>query len=205
MLKPIVSNTPRTLVFFLSLLLFPAAVYAQQTFASGFDGEDNVAGKRSAPGESDGCTLWFNGDFEDCCYRHDFAYRKSGLNWRTRLRADNRLFLCIAGKKGIWHLPLAPVMWTGVRIFGSDLLPLSSRNIVHQSFKRMFVSFGKRDKRFRQKMNRGTGKGKWMKFHFLKSGIYKLTRFLQIKLWNCITANRKFFDSRIFWYYYALG
>jgi len=83
------------------------------------------AGIKSVPAktfQSDGCTLWFNGEYRKCCDSHDLAYFNS-RGWRARLRADNRLFECVA-KIGFTYSIVAPVMWLGVRLFGSPWFPL---------------------------------------------------------------------------------
>lgn len=120
------------------MLLLSGVVYAQQSKAadskmSRFTQEHKIL----PPGfVSDGCTMWFNADYKDCCVQHDLDYFNTGNRWRGRFRADNRLFLCVAGKNGSWHLLVAPVMWSGVRIFGSDWLPLSNKNVVHKFMRR---------------------------------------------------------------------
>ena len=138
MAKIIVPNT-QTLCFLIFLFLSPAATDAQQSNSSDPHSTNISVNSHLAPPPSDGCTMWFDGDFKDCCVEHDRAYLTGGDHWRTRLRADNRLFTCVAGKKGAWHLALAPVMWTGVRIFGSDLSPSSRQNVIHRFFKRAFA------------------------------------------------------------------
>ncbi|MGI8467542.1 MAG: FAD-binding oxidoreductase [Pyrinomonadaceae bacterium] len=76
--------------------------------------------------KSDGCTHFPNGDYLDCCVQHDLAYFKGG-SWKERWRADGQLRKCVAAKNGWWHKPLAPVMWSGVRIGGVPFLPTKFR------------------------------------------------------------------------------
>lgn len=142
----IIPKRKALLSFLLYLFLFSAPICAQQNEANNSGGRDVSIDTISAPRASDDCTMWFDGDYKDCCRQHDLDYLTGGDNWRTRLRADNRLFICIAGKKGVWHLALAPVMWIGVRIFGSDLSPSSRKNIVHRFFKRVFAGSKKRER-----------------------------------------------------------
>ncbi len=85
---------------------------AAETFPEGF--------------KTDGCTLFPDGDYRDCCVTHDLAYFAGGTG-RERRQADNRLFKCVANKKGWWHKIVAPVMWTGVRIGGVSFLPTPFR------------------------------------------------------------------------------
>jgi hypothetical protein len=98
----------------------------------------------SADFKSDGCTLWFDGNFQDCCIQHDLDYwnwYKTG-GWRGRLRADNRLFTCIAGK-GFFQKGMAPFMWLGVRIFGSPLFPAQKGNVIYNTSKKVIRFFRK--------------------------------------------------------------
>ena len=134
-----VINCKMRLSFAVCLLLISGTIYAQQNEKNNPAAKSVFVSKSSASLATDNCTMWFDGDYRDCCRQHDADYLTGGDNWRTRLQADNHLFLCIAGKKGIWHLALAPVMWTGVRIFGSDFSPSSRRNVIHKFFKRAFV------------------------------------------------------------------
>jgi hypothetical protein len=78
--------------------------------------------------QSDGCTMWFNGQYRKCCDNHDLDYFK-GSGWRDRLTADNRLFTCVA-KMGFEYSIVAPVMWLGVRIFGSPWFPIHKKKKV---------------------------------------------------------------------------
>ena len=75
---------------------------------------------------SDGCSMFPDGKYRDCCVVHDLAYFNGG-NWKLRWRADKELFKCVAAKRGIEHKFIAPVMWLGVRSFGVDWLPTSFR------------------------------------------------------------------------------
>ncbi|MGI9035990.1 MAG: hypothetical protein ACR2GD_08125 [Pyrinomonadaceae bacterium] len=76
--------------------------------------------------KSDGCSLFPNGDYLDCCVQHDLAYFKGG-SWTQRWRADGQLKECVAAKDGWWHKPLSLVMWSGVRIGGVPFLPTKFR------------------------------------------------------------------------------
>lgn len=89
---------------------------------------DSVAAPQTFPEnfKSDGCSHFPDGDYLDCCVRHDLAYSKGG-SWKARWRADNQLRKCVAAKNGWWHKPLAPVMWAGVRIGGVSFLPTPFR------------------------------------------------------------------------------
>ncbi len=78
--------------------------------------------------QSDGCTMWFDGEYKGCCEKHDLAYFKSS-GWRSRLKADNGLFKCVAnlGPPYLWS---ASIMWIGVRIFGSSWFPIHKKRIL---------------------------------------------------------------------------
>lgn len=107
---------------FISLLLglLSLSSYAQS-------GSDSVV-KTVVPAnfKSDGCSMFPDGDYRDCCVEHDKAYY-SGGSWSQRWQADKRLFKCVARKDGWWHKPLAPLIWAGVRIGGVGFLPTSFR------------------------------------------------------------------------------
>jgi hypothetical protein len=87
---------------------------------------ESVPGALPGNFKTDGCTLFPDGDYKNCCVSHDLAYFNGGT-LRERLRADNVLFKCVANKKGWWHKIVAPVMWTGVRIGGVSFLPTPFR------------------------------------------------------------------------------
>jgi hypothetical protein len=76
--------------------------------------------------KSDGCSMFPDGKYRDCCVEHDRAY-SSGGSWTKRWRADKKLFKCVAAKKGLQHKFIAPLMWLGVRAGGVHWLPTSFR------------------------------------------------------------------------------
>lgn len=76
--------------------------------------------------KSDGCSLFPDGKYLDCCVEHDKTYYVGG-NWKQRWRADKKLFKCVARKKGFEHKIIAPLMWLGVRIGGVSWLPTKFR------------------------------------------------------------------------------
>lgn len=154
MSKIIISNRNTLLLFLIYPFFLSGTIYAQRNETANPGGKGTSVDKTFASPVSDGCTMWFDGDYKDCCVQHDLEYLKGGNNWRTRLRADNMLFICVAGKKGLWHIALAPVMWAGVRIFGSDLSPSSRKNIIHKFFKRTFTLLGNQDRQSRRNVKR---------------------------------------------------
>lgn len=76
--------------------------------------------------KSDGCTLFPDGDFRDCCQAHDLAYFAGG-SVRERWRADNALMACVAKKKGWHHKLIAPIMRAGVLVGGAQFFPTPFR------------------------------------------------------------------------------
>ncbi len=76
--------------------------------------------------KSDGCSMFPDGDYRNCCVAHDVAYFAGG-SWTTRWQADKNLYKCVAATKGFQHKIIAPVMWLGVRIGGVHFLPTPFR------------------------------------------------------------------------------
>lgn len=73
----------------------------------------------------DGCSMFPDGNYWDCCKTHDDSYFFGGT-WQQRLQADNELYSCVQAK---WwfHYLLAPTMWLGVRIWWAPIFPSSFR------------------------------------------------------------------------------
>lgn len=67
--------------------------------------------------ESDICTWFPDGNYEDCCVAHDREYFFGG-SWKERWRSDKKLFQCVWSKPKFYNKIVAPVMWLGVRVFG---------------------------------------------------------------------------------------
>lgn len=90
--------------------------------------DSNSANREMPPDfKSDGCSLFPDGKYRDCCVQHDKVYYFGG-SCKQRLQADNQLFKCVASKKGWYHkVFIAPVMWLGVRIGGVSFLPTPFR------------------------------------------------------------------------------
>jgi hypothetical protein len=76
--------------------------------------------------KSDGCSLFPDGDYRNCCVAHDLAYF-SGGSWTARWRADKNLYKCVVATKGFQHKLIAPVMWLGVRAGGLHFFPTPFR------------------------------------------------------------------------------
>lgn len=78
------------------------------------------------PFKSDGCTLWPDLDYKNCCDRHDHDYWIGG-SYYERLRSDRQLRDCVA-TKGEWYHPIiARLMFIGVRIGGAFFWPVRWR------------------------------------------------------------------------------
>lgn len=93
-----------------------------------FGQNDSAAAPRQMPADfkSDGCSLFPDGKYRDCCVAHDTDYYFGG-SCKARLKSDNRLFKCVAAKKGVYPKLIAPFMWLGVRVFGVSFLPTPFR------------------------------------------------------------------------------
>lgn len=105
-------------ILFLTILL-SIGVFAQNNQKSRI--EINFANFKS-----DGCSLFPDGDYRNCCVAHDRAYYGGG-SWTARWRADKNLYKCVAATKGFQHKIIAPLMWLGVRVGGLHFLPTPFR------------------------------------------------------------------------------
>ena len=76
--------------------------------------------------KTDGCSMFPDGCYRDCCVEHDLAYFLGGDS-EERRKADRRLLECVSSKKGFHHKLLGPLMWLGVRVGGTPLLPTPFR------------------------------------------------------------------------------
>lgn len=103
------------------VILFSLGAVAQKT-------PPKLIGATTLPADfvGDGCSSFPDYDYRDCCFEHDKAYYVGG-SWTRRWRADKKLYKCVAAKKGFEHKLIAPVMWSGVRIFGAPFLPTTFR------------------------------------------------------------------------------
>ncbi|MCB1025961.1 MAG: hypothetical protein KDB79_16315 [Acidobacteria bacterium] len=106
--------------------------------ASGVFSQTNVSGETIAPGElaedhqhppgfmSDGCTAFPDGNYRECCEAHDLDYFRGG-SFSERRASDKRLYTCVKAKGGWKNKMLAPMMYLGVRVFGTAWLPTKFR------------------------------------------------------------------------------
>lgn len=73
--------------------------------------------------ESDGCSMFFDGYWNDCCYDHDEKYWKGGTR-ADRKKADAELMSCVALRG---YPVIGILMYIGVRIGGVSFLPTPFR------------------------------------------------------------------------------
>ncbi len=75
------------------------------------------------PFKSDGCSCWPDGDWVECCVRHDLVYWMGGTR-EQRERADLELRDCVTEKD---HPVVAWMMYYGARAGGVWWLPTPFR------------------------------------------------------------------------------
>ena len=91
--------------------------------------EGHVDAEKINPFKSDGCSMFPEGSAEqktlwlECCIAHDYAYWKGGT-FQERLEADRNLKVCV---ENVADLEVGLIMFTGVRIGGTPLLPTPFR------------------------------------------------------------------------------
>ena len=71
------------------------------------------------PFKSDGCSLWPNGNWKECCIEHDKKYWQGGTRVE-RLKADKQLKKCVTIKR---YPIIGNFMYIGVRIGGWPWFP----------------------------------------------------------------------------------
>ena len=98
---------------FLFIVVFSLSIFSQ------------TAPVRVMPADfkSDGCSLFPDGNYHDCCVEHDKAYYFGGTK-AERKAADRQLCDCVRAKG---HRFLAPMMYLGVRVGGVAWLPTPFR------------------------------------------------------------------------------
>ena len=110
----------KKIIFIFFVLCLSSSVASAQT------NSDSAIKTIPATFKSDGCSMFPDCKYRDCCVEHDRAYYV-GESWTQRWQADKKLFKCVAGKKGFQHKFIAPVMWLGVRVGGVSWLPTPFR------------------------------------------------------------------------------
>lgn len=91
-----ISQTVKYILIFLwsSLVLHFAILFISVLFT-----RYNTENQITHPYRTDGCTLYVDGDYSDCCEAHDHAYWQWWPIYK-KLLADATLYACIAEK---WH------------------------------------------------------------------------------------------------------
>ena len=93
---------------------------AEQRCVQSLEGGRRVPSRRF---RSDGCSLWFDGDWAACCVQHDLVYWCGGTA-EERKRADASLRECVAARAPSWF---AGLTYLGVRVGGHPLFPVPYR------------------------------------------------------------------------------
>ena len=77
----------------------------------------------SRPFRTDGCTLWPDSVWQQCCVDHDIAYWCGGTK-EHRAHADRELRNCVDAHYSDWRGPfLGGLMSSTARLFGAPWLP----------------------------------------------------------------------------------
>lgn len=105
-----------TLIIF---ILFSPDLFAQNR-------TNTTTNRVPADFKSDGCSLFPDCNYRDCCVEHDKDYYSGGTG-KERWRSDKRLYKCVRSRKGWKNEVIAPIMWLGTRVFGVSLLPTPFR------------------------------------------------------------------------------
>ncbi|CAN5390343.1 hypothetical protein BH20ACI2_BH20ACI2_17250 [soil metagenome] len=74
--------------------------------------------------KSDGCSLFPDGNYRECCVEHDKTYLIGG-SFKARTAADKELYACVRSKGNGKFL--ASMIFVGVRIGGVSFLPTPFR------------------------------------------------------------------------------
>ncbi len=80
-------------------------------------------GAPARPFVTDGCSLWPDGNWAECCVAHDIPYWCGGTA-RQRRDADRALRACVANRASAW---MGALMYAGPRIGGHPLVPFHWR------------------------------------------------------------------------------
>ena len=74
--------------------------------------------------KSDGCSLFPDGNYRECCVQHDRKYFTGG-SFKERRAADKQLYKCVRAKGNGKFL--ASMIYIGVRVGGVHFLPTPFR------------------------------------------------------------------------------
>ncbi|CAN5471341.1 hypothetical protein BH10ACI3_BH10ACI3_10620 [soil metagenome] len=99
------------------------AIVLCAAFAANIIAQEPAARVVPATYVSDGCSMFPDGDYCECCVAHDKVYYFGGSK-AERKAADDKLYECVLTKG---HKFIAPMMWLGVRVGGVGFLPTTFR------------------------------------------------------------------------------
>jgi hypothetical protein len=97
----------------------PAAEEAAQKAADYCRDLGEPAGTPERPFLTDGCSMWPDGVWQECCVAHDMAYWCGGTE-DHRKSADDRLAACVSAEYAGW---MAALMRAGVWVGGPPWIP----------------------------------------------------------------------------------
>jgi hypothetical protein len=86
-------------------------------------GQRGAADQPPHPFTTDGCSMWPNGTWTECCIKHDIAYWCGG-SAEDRVRADDAFRQCVSESRSAC---MGTMMYIGVRVGGVPWLPFPWR------------------------------------------------------------------------------
>lgn len=120
--KKRIINTKNIIILTCFLILWTIVVL----FSENIDLIDGKKPENFSNFVSDGCSMFPDWDYVECCIEHDRAYFM-WWEWEERLKADEIFYNCIQAKWEIYHQALAPSMFIWVRLWGSPVYPTPYR------------------------------------------------------------------------------
>lgn len=93
-------------------------------FIAGATAQVNTCPELPADFKSDGCSMFPDGNYRECCEAHDKAYFFGG-SLKERRTADKELYRCVRSKGNGKFL--ASMIYVGVRVGGVSFLPTPFR------------------------------------------------------------------------------
>jgi hypothetical protein len=103
-------------------ILTPLVILA--VFIVGTSSQVNTVSDLPVDFKSDGCSMFPEGNYHECCVAHDKAYFVGG-SLKERRAADVELYRCVRSRGNGKFL--ASMIWLGVRIGGVSFLPTPFR------------------------------------------------------------------------------
>jgi hypothetical protein len=102
----------------------PASLVVLALFVVGISAQVKTSPDLPDTFKTDGCSMFPDGNYRECCVEHDRAYFVGG-SLRERRAADKELYRCVRSK-GNGKL-LASMIFVGVRVGGVSFLPTPFR------------------------------------------------------------------------------